>query len=487
MESLTLHEIDNLEEYLRELEKNKNEYLICAAVKDTLHGIDKESINALKKIGMENIPDGWNGYVFLMESGTVCIDKKSNVNIPLIEHVCLDSGEWQIISKTWRSGNKARIIIEELDLSINGRGLNVVVINRKTRELVDSVCFDFFPRTSSPCVHKSELIPIPIPRIEKDDGDKYDINKQLNHIITEYQLYELYPRYSDVIASEKIMKDLADTWKDTDNIACIVMGVNDEKMYLDEVHFLKAMSAYKKNQIDFYRCRSKDNNLSKVNFYNWEAYDFSTLKSVVWDGYQHVYIISNQGENFAGVWLRKHNVKFESLCDILYAHGCKSIPTGTEYYEFVPDKRESRFFYRDSQTSPLQWEYYEQSIKYNACESNALKNVCAKKCFFISLILKDFLHAEKWMERILEENNLYRRYQEAWKSVQSLLKDISTRLQMRKQRDILAVWVDHTLYEDIDMMPFVSSLKEKSIWFENIFTLTGYTRETLRGLFTGKN
>ena len=486
MESSALHEIDDLKEYLHELEINKNEYIICAAVKDTLYGIDEQAISTLRRFGMKNIPDGWNGYVFLMELGVVYIDKKSKSNIPLIEHVHLNSGDWQIVSKAWRSGNKVRIIVEELDFAVNGRGLNVVVIDSKTREVVDSVCFDFFPGNGYSCVHKFEFVPIPIPRIKSEDVDKYDINKELNNIIIKYQLYELYPRYSDVIASKKIIKNLTNTWKDTDSIACIVMGESNEKMYLDEVHFLEVMSAYKKNQIDFYRCLSKDNNNLFVNFYNWEAYDFSVLESVVWDGYSHIYIISNQGENFAGVWLRKHNIKFESLCDILCENGCKSIPAGMEHYEFVPDKRESRFFYKNSQTTPMQWEYYEQSIKYITCDSKILKDICAKKCFFISLMLKDFLHAEKWLKRISEENDSHERYCEAWQSVQSLLKDISIRLQMRKQKDILAVWVDHTLYEDIDMMPFVSSLKEKSIWFENIFTLTGYTRETLRGLFTGK-
>jgi hypothetical protein len=54
LEALTLHEIDNLDDYLVELDKYKHEYLICAAARDTLYGIDDKSIDALRKLGMKN-------------------------------------------------------------------------------------------------------------------------------------------------------------------------------------------------------------------------------------------------------------------------------------------------------------------------------------------------------------------------------------------------------------------------------------------------
>lgn len=487
MPELLLHEIDDIEDYLQALESYKNKCLICAVAKDTLHGIHEEAIDALKRFGMKNVPKGWNGYIFLMEKGKVYLDIKSASNVPLMEHVKLEAGDVQIISAAYQVGARCAIVLDGIDLSVSRRGLNIVVFDIKKRKLMDSVEFDFMPGEKDAVNHKIDFINMPVPRmIENDEKCSYDINGEFNEIIFRYRLEEFYPRYLETQMSREIIREVANNWKENEFIACIVVGFDDKKMDLDESWFLDSLSLYQKNQITFFRCGQNTDGGRSGYSYAWEAYDFKILERVIWDVYSHVYIISNQGENFVGLWFRKHNVPYESLCDIFAARGIVGVPAQVEYYDFIPDKRESRFFYDDHQTSPVQWEYFEQSAKYHTYKLDELRNICAKKCFFLSLVLKNFLHAEEWLNKIVEQDDSCERYYEAWNCIKNLLGEIRIRLKKRQQRDVLAIWVDHTLFEDLSLMPFVSSLSDKSIWFENIFTLTGYTRETLRGLFTGR-
>ena len=119
MESLALHEVDNLVEYVCELEKCKDGYLICAAVRDTLHGIDESSVNALKSIGMNNIGTGWNGYVFLKEGDNIVLDEGRESNSSLIECKSYRGMQIQLVSKSWRAGNKAMIVVNDYNFAVD--------------------------------------------------------------------------------------------------------------------------------------------------------------------------------------------------------------------------------------------------------------------------------------------------------------------------------------------------------------------------------
>lgn len=54
----------------------------------------------------------------------------------------IDGLSINIVSKVWNNGNWSEIKINGIDYSVNARGLNIVVFDKQSRILVDSVAFD---------------------------------------------------------------------------------------------------------------------------------------------------------------------------------------------------------------------------------------------------------------------------------------------------------------------------------------------------------
>lgn len=484
-----LRRIEDSVEYIETLDEYKARFLICAAVKDTMHGVSQEQMEAFRRLGMEKIPNGWNGYVFVMDHGDILLERVSGMHG--FVHDCLDiSGlELRMVGKSHQAGNRAGIVFEGYDYAVNWRGMNIVVMDVEKRKLVDSISFDFFPKNNYGCKHLQEIDAIPVPNKtgEIETENCVDINWKLDEIIQKYQLDEYYPRYGNLRKAEQAIRSMADSWAAEENILCIAIGRSKGKAWLDEKHFRKPLTDRQRDQVMVLSIILEDQVLSKSDeTYEWQACDFAPLERVKYEEYSRVLIISNSGDNFVGFWLRKHKIQYIRLYDYLAACGIKDVGRD-EYYDFIPDKRDSRFNFENHRQPCAAWAFYEEHQLYDMYEEQELRLIIARKLFFLALILRNFLLAEKYLKNLYDSGEQSARYKKAWQEILSLLDFARISMLQRKQRDIFAVWIDQVGYDEaVRDMPFVASLQNKSIWFKDMITVTSFTRETWRTLYTAK-
>ncbi len=152
-----IRKISEFGKYIDFLSANKKELLICAAARDTLHKIDAKSMKKLRSIGMKKIIAGWVGYVYLSDQGVVQVDSCSGTQKSISESIDLDGLKVELVSRSFKDGNDSKIIVNNIDFSMNRRGLNVVVLDKQNMKLIDSVCFDYYPNTLTPFMRQACL------------------------------------------------------------------------------------------------------------------------------------------------------------------------------------------------------------------------------------------------------------------------------------------------------------------------------------------
>ncbi len=491
-------------EYFRALGKYKEKYLICVAVKDTFFQIPAETAKVLVDLGMEDLhlpgelgkvaPRGWQGYLFVMNKGQILLNKRAKPQMSLIEDLETDGISMRLVSKPYHSGDMAKIILDGYDLSVNKRGLNVVVFDIEGRGIIDSVSFDFYQpeKNRKICTRRKNFLEISLPDfpvgdLYKEDGNAVDIDDELDSIIVKYQLDEYYPRYTYRRRAMKAIRALADTWERHENVACVIVWKNYQNAIKDRDYFLSGISEKQKDQVSFIFVQFKGG--AAVNSYSLsgKCLDYAVLERTSWKSFDHVYILSNIGDNYLGLWFRQRNVAYINLYKYLESHGIVGIGANETYYNFITDKREFCFSDRTTECSPIYWEIYEEKEQYMASKALEMQLTSAKKIFFLALAIRDFIFAKEWLDNICCTTEKNEKYKCAWNEIQTLLDIIKRQLKMRKQRDFLSIWIDQVQYSvALEHMPFIASLREKSIWFDNAFNIVAFTRETLRTLYTGK-
>ena len=143
---LKLRDQYELEAYLRELKKKKNNYTVIFSVKD-IQGfyLNRNIIEQLKELGFKDADilleqkyhsfigiAGLDGGNIELYGGDEYIQYSDKIN----------GREILITSSTLNTGNNSCIQIGLTNYSINQRGLNIVVTDKQTGDIVDSVCFD---------------------------------------------------------------------------------------------------------------------------------------------------------------------------------------------------------------------------------------------------------------------------------------------------------------------------------------------------------
>lgn len=136
-----------LKEYLSELEQlDLNNYAFFISVKDIQgYFLSKDIIDQIKKLGFENsdilLEHEYHSFIGVagLENGNVEI-YGGDEYIEYSDN--LKGRKIFITSSTLNTGNNSCIQIGTTNYSINQRGLNIVVTDKQTGEIVDSVCFD---------------------------------------------------------------------------------------------------------------------------------------------------------------------------------------------------------------------------------------------------------------------------------------------------------------------------------------------------------
>lgn len=138
--------IEDIYEYIDELIKNKNKYIIIISAKDTIGHMLYDRIAALYlELGIKTYlkDKHWRSFIAIMKEGKNIFEVLGDENEePSYFNGIISESIFSISSKTYRKGNLAEIKIDGIDYSVNNRGLNIVVYDPEKKTVVDSVCFD---------------------------------------------------------------------------------------------------------------------------------------------------------------------------------------------------------------------------------------------------------------------------------------------------------------------------------------------------------
>ena len=294
-----------------------------------------------------------------------------------------------------------------------------------------------------------------------------DYDDAIDEIIFEYKLDFYYPKYEKRKKAEKYLniwrKKCEKRMESPNRILCL----SANKSAIFHVGFFTSYSG----------------NFEYVYIPIDPVVDETKLENILLEQYQQVWIISLEGEIAIGEWLHDHNISFYSLYDEFSIHG---IEFEDEFYNIFPQKFSGCKKFKDylfSEEENVFLEWYYLYTKYEEADNRNLKILYLKKLFFLALIQRNFVFAEKYKEQILilEKENTYG---EAWSKIIEVLNRLLKTIGERNQEDIIMLWMDQLLYGSEHDMQFVKQEMNAGIYFENAFTLFCNTYPTFRYLFT---
>ena len=132
-------------DYLDALKNNTAGNLIVISVKDT-PGLALNSFVAagLKALGLKTNLEGQHGhaYVAALNGGKVIFEQLGQDSEPVIYDAKFGKHVVHAESRIYTNGNLSSVNINGKEYSVNSRGLNIVIYNKSTQTLIDSVCFD---------------------------------------------------------------------------------------------------------------------------------------------------------------------------------------------------------------------------------------------------------------------------------------------------------------------------------------------------------
>ncbi len=142
--------LTDIHAYLDRLLEEQSQYLVAISVKDTPgFALDASIADRLRALGCKvSLQDQhWHSYVAVLDGGRLLEEKISKGTEAVSCQLELDGKKLGVVSKTFKAGNLSSIRYDGTEYSCNRRGLNIVVYDRATDILVDSVCFDTHART----------------------------------------------------------------------------------------------------------------------------------------------------------------------------------------------------------------------------------------------------------------------------------------------------------------------------------------------------
>lgn len=296
---------------------------------------------------------------------------------------------------------------------------------------------------------------------------KMDINDKINEIIFKYQLDSVYPHYRNMCEAEKILR----------NTISNIIKRNGKAVFVGN----------DKTGIEFIRNISRDYDRIHFFFYDKDNWKLSQLENANWTEYEEIYLISFYGAEYVERWFRIHNIQYSWIYDIFEQGGAF---LQREFYAFgkedlfsliAPAENHAHTRYGWSET--LQCELYVQRSKYESTDNDQTKYIALKKCLFLALYIRDFVAAQEYVRLLLQYD---KQYNDMWQEVEKVLHIIKENVCKKTSKDIICYWLDSIPYGDEKDMPYLQSIKENSIVFENAFTYVANTHPTLRAMFLGK-
>ncbi|GEM_PF-6466146 len=123
-----------------------NNRTIIISIKDIIgKHLGEDGLKALrecgcKKIDIQPCPD-WRPYIFVKKNDKILYEEIGKMNGSLQTEIQINEKMIDVFSSPLHSGNRSSIIIDNLEYSVNKRGLNIVVIS-DYGEIIESVSID---------------------------------------------------------------------------------------------------------------------------------------------------------------------------------------------------------------------------------------------------------------------------------------------------------------------------------------------------------
>lgn len=145
--------------YLKRIYSSKSDYIICMAAKDDMsNGLCEADIKALEEIGImhdEHTFGFRNSFLTVIDGDTMVYEAASNRKLKYSTKI----GEIDIemVSSGWNTLAQASIKINGIEYAANTGGLNIVIVEKMTGLVIDSVGFNTFSEPPHSCIHKNSL------------------------------------------------------------------------------------------------------------------------------------------------------------------------------------------------------------------------------------------------------------------------------------------------------------------------------------------
>lgn len=175
----------NIFTYVDMLKEKRRDLLILISVKDTPgHNLSPLIWRKLETLGLRKplVDKHWHSYAAVIDGSNVIFEQLS-IKDERVAYVGKAAGQdIKLVSRSYNQGNVSVVFINGIDYSENRRGLNFVIYDKVSAEVVDTVCFDthsenyIYYRFGKPAhsivdsCYKNEIIPADV-REEKLPSD----------------------------------------------------------------------------------------------------------------------------------------------------------------------------------------------------------------------------------------------------------------------------------------------------------------------------
>ncbi len=147
---------NNIISYFDNLKLISNK-IILIAVKDIIGNFLSHDIySKMQYIGLKAdlVGAGHKGYIAVIDDSNVIFELLGKENTPIKHCSSLHNLTFEINSSPFNAGNQASIKINNVEHAINARGLNIVVIDKTSNLILDSVSFDTY-LPNMPCIRNA--------------------------------------------------------------------------------------------------------------------------------------------------------------------------------------------------------------------------------------------------------------------------------------------------------------------------------------------
>lgn len=226
------------------------------------------------------------------------------------------------------------------------------------------------------------------------------------------------------------------------------------------------------------KCICKQSAKEFIFYPNQENRFDNNIESFYW-------VVSRDSENVLLNWLKSHKLIGENIYDLFQENGIQIENNFYDIYDEIYYDFRTGEASKDWKSFDINRIFFSHRRNYEMEQNLELRKTYLEQIIFDCVFAKDFLTLKEYIDIYVREfgEELGKQYIIFYGEVCNLLEQIKERLMEREQKDVIMIWLDALEYGEDKIMPFLSSVDENSIVFDNAYTVTPYTGATFKTLF----